>query len=494
MAQKKLEKKENALAQVPSKIGFLDSIGMELTFAGYENVGYVAGGSVDATYGPLTLGVGAGAEKLDYYGKALPYVTPKLEVRGVLGDFELYAVAAAPIIPKTGETRISATTYGTAGAVWEPLPGAEGGGMTLRIGAELKHVAEWGRTMTQYLTTAGFGAAIGRGPITVYATETILFHNKRPYEQAFEDHTRPHQNEIAGGVSLGLEGVEIRGEVSHSRLEKGARLSFSFRSANLAPKIYGWYSKEDESLGGADKAGVGLNMELGRGALKAKARVEGGAGLERGDGKAEEWEKGGGEWIFQGAMGRSENISEFAKKYEGVTAEGILYAAARLGEYGYGNYGDVSDSHTRKMGVDGEFRSIRKSVISGEEGVGGLCSNIGSLQATFLREVGWEAYSGSVVGGKYSHSIAFAKDPETGTVYFFQGPYVSMNPRGSVLPLLRKYAKEKGLVPQRIYLYGEGNRIIGHYELEEGKLNRAMAEDEDTLKDALLHSRPKKRK
>ncbi len=494
MAQKKLEKKTDALVQVPSKIGFLDGIGMELTFAGYKNVGYVAGGAASATYGPLTLGVGAGAQKLEYYDKALPYVTPKLEVRGILGDFELYAVANAPIIPKTKETRISPTTYGTAGTVWEPISKEGGNKVTLRLGTELKSVAEWNKTMTQYLTTAGFGAALGYGPITIYATETILFRNERPYEQEFKDYIRPHHHEAAGGASLECRGVEIRGEFSHTRLEKGGKLSFSFRAGNLVPQVYGWYSKEDEALGGADKAGIGLNVEFGWGALNARAKVEGGAIMGAGAGRAEEWEEGAGEWIFQGAMRSSRNISEFAKKYDGVTAEGILYAAARLGEYGYGKYGDISDSHTRKMGVEGEFESIRNSVISGEDSQGGLCSNIGSLQATFLREVGWEAYGMGIVGKKYGHNVAFARDPKTGTVYFFQGPYVSMNARGNVLPLIRKYAKEKGAIPHRIDLYGEGNKLVGHYELEEGKLNRAMASDEETLKDALLHSRPKKRK
>jgi len=97
MVQKELPKKaENEmLAQVPAKIGFLNSIHAEFLHVGYERVGSVTKGEIGAAYGPITLGLGAGAEKLEYYDP-LFFITPRIELRGIAGDFELYAVGSVP--------------------------------------------------------------------------------------------------------------------------------------------------------------------------------------------------------------------------------------------------------------------------------------------------------------------------------------------------------------------------------------------------------------
>jgi hypothetical protein len=500
MAQRELKKKQaksDTLDRVPAKIGFLDQLDAELTYAGYRNVGYVAGGAVSATYGPLTVGVGGGTQKIEYYPKPQFYASPRLRVQGILGDFELYLVGNASIVPKIGKNGASRITYKSAGAVWEPVSPQKGNKMSFRLGVEGKYIREWAPSSTAAdLKQGGAGASIGYGPVTAYAIENILFYQKKPYEQTFPDNMKAHQHKIKAGVVVDYGEVQIKGEFSHTALEMEGRFSVTAKTKHLTPEAYVWYSKGEEMLG-EDKAGIGLNLAFGWQAFNARAKVEGGFDMGGSDGgEIGEWGLNSSyeERAFKDAIRDSGNISEFAAKYSGKGTESILYAAIQLGYHGYEGYELVSLNEEKKLAAEGEFKKIRERVLSGK-GTGGVCVNIGSVQAEFLRKVGWKAYNLDIAIKGGGHHMAVAKNPETGEAYLLRKSVARTNPRGNILPLIREYAKEKNVIARNIYIYGAGNKLVGYYELEEGKLNRAMAGEEvDTLEKALLHSRPKKRK
>ncbi|MBN2121802.1 hypothetical protein JW721_01975 [Candidatus Micrarchaeota archaeon] len=507
MAQKELAEKHPdtvegppALGKVPAKIGFLDSIDVELTHVGYANVGQVTKGEVSAAWGPIEVGLGAGAESLDYYRDPLFFVAPRLEVRGILGDFELYSCGSMVFVPKTDETRKSTTAYLTVGGVVEPLSEEKGDTLTLRVGAEFEASGEkmykddtWG----QYLYKAGFGSSVGYRNFTIYAVEEIVSYNEKVY--TVRDRLIHHK--IRSGISASTKEGKVQAEFFQTPFEKGGELSFTFKAGRLVPQLYGWYSKEGDILGREHKAGSGLKIAFGSGALNVRSRVE--RGFELGEGKydntVKNWKKDYAaekRRYFYKAVRESKSIAEFASKYLGKSTQEILSAVSMLGLKGDARTydKDATNKDIEEIGAEGAFLALRKYIITKIEGGGGQCPNIsGALQSTFLREVGWEAYSGLIAAAESGHVITVARDPKTGEAYLLDYGDITMNGRGRIWPLIRQYAQKEGVVPLGVYLFGEGNKVIGYYEAEERKLNRAMAGDRETLKEGLLHSRPKKK-
>ncbi|MBN2121799.1 hypothetical protein JW721_01960 [Candidatus Micrarchaeota archaeon] len=504
MAQKELAEKHPdtvegppALESVPSRLGFLDSIDMELTHVGYKGVGHVTGGSVSATYGPVTAGVGAGALKLEYFEDPLFYVTPKLEVRGILGDFELYAVGGMPIVPKTGKTVRSVSTYATAGLVSEVMSPEEWKGVTFRLGMEVEESDEWeGNVSKQYLSKMGFGSSVGYGIFNAYVVEEVAFLNQTVYSG------RPDimHHKIRAGVKLDWDKAGAQAEFFQAPFEKGGEMSFTFKTKHVVPTLHGWYSREEGFLGRGNRAGIGLDIAFGAGAINARSHVEVGGGSGSAEGasgikhrelKLKDDEMG----FFKESIRDSKSISEFAAKYRGKSTREILNAASLLGNAGFLNRdADATDEEVGDIGAEGAFLATRKFFMGGGKGGAGVCTNInGAMLGTFLREAGWEAVAVDFTQEAEGHAITLGRDPATGKAYLFDYRGIRVSENGKVWPLLREYAKSYGVIPMDIVIYGRGNKVIGYYEAEEKKLNRAMAGDRETLKEALLHSRPSKK-
>jgi hypothetical protein len=149
--------------------------------------------------------------------------------------------------------------------------------------------------------------------------------------------------------------------------------------------------------------------------------------------------------------------------------------------------------------VEGSYSITRKAISRGVNrldpnvGSAGICRNINPVGAAFLWEAGWDAFSIDLFDGKVPHNITLGKNPETGKAVLLNYGNIIKSQSGQVWPLLRQYAKKNGFVISGVRIYGANNELIGYYELEEGKLNRAKAGDGDTLKDALLRSRPRQK-
>lgn len=578
MAQKEIQKSgENSkLEEVPKKAGLLDQIDAELVQVGYENVGQVVGGSLNIKRGPLKLGLGMGGERMEYLDESQFYLAPKLEVRGILGDFELYATGNTAITLEGNETRAKINAYGTLGGVWEALPKTRGNGFMLRIGSEIEGEGEFinagGFEGSRGIPIARLGAAIGYGALTGYAIEDVIFLNDKVYSNVFADVIDGHHHKLRVGIVFNKSGISAGGEFFQTSFGKGGELSFESRHTPL--KWAAWYSREDEVWGGERKMGISLTMPLGFGEKRyAPKHPIWGTGRPIAEDTKEKQvsvKYTGKRWeFFRDAVLASENISELAQMYRGMGGKEILLAAALLAEWGVGNYEKESAKAIRELGVEGSYENVKETVrkeagdreqirafilfanevnlgdetrrhpnLSKEEkaklrelrnalpdylkndkklwnkkyykdilnylvseyekispwtGGAGVCRNINPMQATFLRESGWEAFSIGVFGGKEAHIATLARNPKTGKTALLDYGDIIKSPSGKFWPLIRNYAKGKGFVPTGVEIWGENNEFVGYYELEEGKMARAKAGDEDTLKDALLHSRPRKK-
>jgi hypothetical protein len=500
MAQKELAKKNpgrNPLVQIPEKLELLDRFEAEFTHIGYAKVGSVTKVDVSGTDGPLKAGLGAGALKLEYRKHPLFFATPKLEVRGIVGDFELYSALSAPVTFKIKESKNYVDGYATLGGVWESpfdkgrkVPG-------VRLGMEVEGNVQWAETkLVQHLVLAGFGASVEYGKITAYGIEQIVFTQETPVDlRLCVRHHKAREGLIFTQGDLGA-GAEF----FQTPFEKGGEVSFTLKMDAASAKLYAQYSKGWDIIG--DKAEAGLSIDFGAGKHRVRTRVEGGFGLggvvsstdARDYPVDEEHERN-----FKVAVWTSENLSEFAEKYRGKGKEAILYAMSSLGRYGGENYDHElrpSIKHRKEIkeiGIEGSYTAIRKSILQGTDGGTGTCGNIGALQRDFLDKVGWEAYTVLIPGKTSPHYITFGQPPGEKAVYLANYNHISENSQGKVWPLIRRYATERGVLPHGFYIFGKGNRIIGYYEAEEKALSRAMAGDGDTLKDGLLKSRPKRR-
>lgn len=477
---------ERAGEKAKSGTGLLDSIDAEFTHMGYERVGSVTGGRVRASRGPLSLEVGAGAQELEYY-KTLFFVTPKLEIRGIVGDTELYGSWSVPIMPNSA-TVIS--WLGDVGAVWEPVRGHRGA--SFRMGTELESIGEvdTGRSFTKM----GIGVALAYGDAKIYVIEEVSF----PYQKIYSRnrYTLNHHRARAGVAVGGKGGMRV--EAFKGNFDEGFELSFRFPDQGTEKEVYGWYSKAWDILGGSS-GGIGFRGSFGGKRGKVGARFE--RGVAEGnlaDSRITRYRLKEGTWkekrkeFFRAVIG-SENIRELADKYRGRGDGEVLAAVHLLGIFAHVNYEMGPDEWIAGLGAEGAFRAVRRYIKTEEYGGGGVCANISALQATFLREAGWEAYSGELLTPYgVGHTVAVAKNPKSEETYLMgiEGS-IKINGRGGIWPLIRKYSIEEfGIVPTRIALYGEGNRIVGYYEAEEGKMKREISGDSDTLRDALLHSRP----
>ncbi|MCP4647296.1 MAG: hypothetical protein GY852_06090 [bacterium] len=526
MPQKEVAKstKKDALEQVPAKVGFLNSIHAEFLHVGYERVGSVTKGEIGASHGPITLGLGAGAEKLEYYDP-LFFITPRVELRGIAGDVELYAVGSVPIVPGTKETKKSISGYVTLGGAWElSLPEVKEG--RLRLGMEIEASGEGsGKEIRQGIALAGFGGSVEYAGKTVYVIENVVFAPEKPYSQHGMGVMTPHHHKVQVGAVVQLEGVDVGAEFFQTPFSVGGEVSFSIKTGYIVPKVYGWGSKGWGMIG--DEVGVGVAVPFSARRLAAKATVERAFGTGGGDVMALD-DMGGrhriGEELpdnvsmkqlrfWSDAIEKSETLGEFADKYRGRSMGDILFAARGLGGQAKARYSDdlakgwgnvFSKRSARVEGIDSEkvYGTVRNWWIEDkyeagknpdELGAAGICANISSLQTEFLRELGLEAYSLAIPSGKMQHVVSVVKDPESGNIYLLDYYDVYENKGGELWPLVREYANANGVVPHGMYVYGNGDELVGYYEAPEKKLNRAMASDKETLKDALLRSRPKKR-
>jgi len=526
MPQKELTKKAETddLRQVPAKVGFLDSIHAEFLHVGYEQVGSVTKGEIGAAYGPITLGLGAGAEKFEYYDP-LFFITPRIELRGIAGDVELYAVGSVPIVPETKETKKSISGYVTLGGAWElSLPKVKEG--RVRLGMEIEASAEGsGEEIRQGIALAGFGGSVEYAGKTVYVIENVVFAPEKTYEQHGMGVMTPHHHKVQVGAVIQLEGVDVGAEFFQTPFGIGGEVSFAIKTGYIVPKVYGWGSKGWGMIG--DEVGVGITVPFSARRLAAKATVERAFGASRGSVMALDDMGGrhriGGELpdnvsmkqlrFWSDAIEKSETMGDFADKYRGMSMLDILFAARGLGGQakarysddlakGWGNIFSKRSERIEGIGSEQVYETVRNWWMEDkyeagkgpdELGVAGICANISSLQTEFLRELGLEAYSLAIPSGKMQHVVSVVKNPETGSIYLLDYYDVYENKDGKIWPLVREYAKMNGVVPQGMYVYGPGNELVGYYEAPEKKLNRAMASDEETLKDALLKSRPKKR-
>ncbi|MBN2121792.1 hypothetical protein JW721_01920 [Candidatus Micrarchaeota archaeon] len=570
MAQKELRKKAakaDDLGRVPKKAGFLGQIEMELVQAGYENVGNVVGGSLNINRGPLKVGLGAGGEKLEYFEDSQFYLAPKLEVRGILGDFELYAVGNAAMTLKGTHKKTMLGTYAAVGAVWEAVPKTNGNGFHLRIGSEFEYTGQWirseGLSPVDGVDIARFGGAVGYDAITAYAIEDVVYAPKKAYGgMTLIESAGAHHHKMRAGIVVNKSGISVGGEFFQTPFGKGGELSFESR--RISPKLSAWYSQEGEMWGGETKLGLLLTMPLrfgdkryGRehpvwrtGNPMAKDAKKGWATITSNSGEE-------AEVFFREALSASEDIAELGYKYRGKTGTEVLFAAALLGEYGLENYEKVGDKSLKKLGVEGSYDAAREFLKRNDmkekikafldtsspyvplkentaalaayyelpayirqnrklwkkkywevmeyirseyirldnllPGGAGVCRNINPMQATFLREAGWDAFSIGLLTEKGPHIFTLGRDPKTGETSLLNYGNVLTSKRGQVWPLIRQYAKNKGIALSGVEIWGEGNEFIGYYELEEGKLNRAKAGKGETLKGALLHSRPRKK-
>ncbi|MBN2121786.1 hypothetical protein JW721_01890 [Candidatus Micrarchaeota archaeon] len=501
MAQKKVSKNPEygSLAQIPAKLEFLDRIEAEFTHVGYAKVGHLTKADISGTYGPLKIGLGTGVLGLEYRKYPLLFAAPKMEVRGILGDFELYSSVSAPVTFKIKETKNYVDGYATLGGVWESPFGRGKEAPKVRLGMEAEGSVQWADSRAvQYLVLAGLGGAVEYGRITAYATEQLVFTEESPISSGI---FMVKHHKARGGLIFTRGDVGAGAEFFQTPFEKGGELSFTLKMDSASAKLYAQYSRGWGIIG--DKANLGLNVEFGGGKRRVRSNVEGGLGVGGiySSDDAKDYPVGSEhDEFFKEAMAGSESLSEFAGKYRGKGKGAILHALSRLGGYGMDNY-DHNLRPARKhreeiaeIGTGGSFAAMRKTVLEEtEEGGGGTCGNIGSVQQEFLRGAGWTAYGLLVPGKESSHYITLAQAPGDKAAYLANYEHILVNPDGRVLPLLRKYAQEKGAIPHGFYIFGEGNRIIGYYESDEKALSRAMAGDEDTLKDALLHSRPSKK-
>jgi hypothetical protein len=517
------------LGQVPKKTRFLDSIEAEFTHAGYGRVGSVNMGSVEAGHGPVSAGVGMGVEKLDYYRENLFFATPKLEVRGLLGDFELYLAGSAPIIPKGpadsgGKRGISASAYGTLGGVWEALPRGRGKGPSFRLGAEVEASGGWGEDeIQQGIVQAAYGAAVAYGKITVYAIENSAFFGGQAHGQYGAEIFAPHHHKLRAGIVISQQDADFAAEFFHTPFEKGGNFSVTFKGGNVVPGLYGWGSKGWGMIGDAGGAGVGATLAFGKRGYKGRARAERGFGSGMGSGettlrKDTSWGGRGAKEFFLGAMEESQGLSEFGKKYRGMDEAYIVNAARELGRLGYkyGNpelnvrsYFSKEAKEVAAIGEESAFRAVRRAALGKKNpGKTGICSNVAALQSEFLRQAGWKAYTIQVAGRMGQdilgnaeagtpnvvepHMMTIAKSPGKKGAFLFNYWKAYESKDGRIWPIVREISKEAGVIPLGMYIYGKGNKLIGHYESKEKALNRAMAGDRETLKEALLHSRPRK--
>jgi hypothetical protein len=526
MPQKEVAKKtENEMLEhVPVKIGFLDSINAEFLHVGYENAGSVTKGDVGASYGPLTVGLGAGAEKLEYYDP-LFFITPWAELRGFAGDFELYAVGSVPLVPETKETKKSVSGYVTLGGAWElALPDVKEG--RVRLGMEIEGSGEGsGKEIRQGIALAGFGGSVEYAGKTVYVIEKVVFAPEKPYSQHGMGVMTPHHHKVQVGAVVQLEGVDVGAEFFQTPFSVGGEVSFSIKTGYIVPKVYGWGSKGWGMIG--DEVGMGVSIPFSARRLAAEARVEKVFGTGGGEVMAVD-DMGGrhkvGEKLpdkvqmeqlrFWGdAIDKSESLGEFADKYRGMSMVDILFAARGLGgqakarysdelKKGWGNIFSKRSEQVEKIDSKKVYQTVRNwwvhdrekgEPVKDELGAAGICANISSLQTEFLRELGLEAYSLAIPSGRMQHVVSVVKDPESGSIYLLDYYDVYESKDGKLWPLVQAYTTGRGIVPHGMYVYGQGDELVGYYEAPEKKLNRAMASDKETLKDALLKSRPKKR-
>jgi hypothetical protein len=331
----------------------------------------------------------------------------------------------------------------------------------------------------------------------------------------------PSHHRLRAGIVLIARDVDFGMEFFHTPFEKGGKFSATFKGGSTVSGIYVWGSRGWEMIGDAGGAGIGATIAFGKWGYGGRASVERGFGSGirgetplRGDPYTKER---GAEEFFIGAIEKSQDLSEFAGKYRGMDDAYVVTAARELAKFGY-MYGNpelkgrsyFSDEAMEVAAIDeeAEFQVVRAGAMGKENpGKAGICSNISALQSEFLRQAGWEAYSIQVAGrmgrdivgegGRgirnevEPHLMTIAKSPGKSGAYLFNYWKAYESADGRIWPIVREIAKEAGIIPLGMYVYGEGNRLMGHYESKEKALNRAMAGDMETLKKALLHPRPR---
>ncbi len=518
MEQATLREKKSV---VPSKTEtpktLLDYLVLEFSHVNYSGAGNVTRAGIGAQLGATQLMLGFGALKLDYY-EPLFFLSPKIEVNKVLGDFEVYFEGGSPYVVRSKGAKGSLGENIALGGVWEPVkPGKNTPG--LRLGSELRAMAEEvpGKLPQQTLFEAEFGASVSFGGIVVYSTEKIVFYPDTPYSQHAYDVVTPHHEKVKAGASLQLRETDVNIEVSQTPFAKGGEFSVKLKNAPWSPSVYGWVDLGGEMIGEA--GGIGLRAEIGGERKIASLKVEkgayekgsaGDAGVRTRYGSKEELEadaRGSEAYgIMREALRNSDNLDEFISYYKGKgDTYSLLYALSYIGEVGRRNYDEKLKNdwwnvfsnradEVARIGPEGAFAAIQESFRHGNETFGGagICANINVLPAVILRELGWEAYTISLAGGGMPHVVTAAKDPATGKMYLLNYRSISESKEGNLWPLLQEYAQNEGIVVQGAYLFGKNNEFLGYYKGREGKLMDEVAgKDEDSLRLRLIRPRKK---
>ncbi len=536
MAQKTARKKEAEpllmaeIVPIKNEEPFLKYLQLEFAHANYSGAGSVTKGEISANLKHLELGVGMGALDLDYYGKSF-FVTPRFEVNGQPGNFDLYLGMAFPFILMQGthggrggqvKNPNSLGEHAYLGGSWEILNPSEFNKFGLRFGAELRGRLDGepfeypGETLFE----AEAGVAAIYEPVTLYAKETVFFEPDKPYEQGLGDRLTPHHEELKAGLLLDLDGMVLGAEIRKTPFETGGEISVEVDAGEFVPRVSAWGSHGGKMFG--NEAGFGLSMAFGGSKVRGKARYKKGFGNRAG-----EWSEASRimEYprslkaaladkkrmdafdTFSDAILGAETFEDFKKAYKGKSRYAQLYAAQYLGFLGHENYdyelegGGLSGITSRgarveEIGSEGAYGAIRNffSSENRKKGGAGTCVNINLLPAEFLRSVGMEAYPIGINGGDEPHIVTIAKDAKAGKIYLVDYDDLMEYRGDKVWPLVQAYAKENKIIVQGITLYGKDNSVVGYYKGPEGKLmDEAAGHSEDRLNRSLLKSRPKKR-